>query len=71
MYDELINAEHSVFINDWFFSPKIHFKRPIEEYEDTRVDRVLTKLAKRGVKVYIIVYKENEDVLYNNSNYVK
>lgn len=59
-----------MFINDWFFSPKIHLKRPCEKNEETRIDRVLTKLAKNGVKIYIIIYREFEDALYNASNYV-
>lgn len=70
MYDELLTAQKEVFINDWFFSPKIHLKRPCELHEETRVDRILTKLANKGVKIYIIVYREFEDALYNASNYV-
>lgn len=30
MYTELLKAKREVFINDWFFSPKIHLKRPCE-----------------------------------------
>lgn len=42
LYGELIKAKKEVFIDDWFFSPKIHLRRPSEEYEHTRIDRVLT-----------------------------
>ena len=71
LYEELITAKKEVFINDWFLSPKIHLKRPIEENWQTRLDLVLHSLAKRGVKIYVIVYRENEDALYNNSKYAK
>ena len=69
LYDELIKAKKEVFIDDWFFSPKIHLKRPSEDHEETRIDRVLTQLGKKGVQIYIILYREIEDALYNNSNY--
>ena len=42
LYDELSKAKKEVFIDDWFFSPKIHLKRPSEDHEETRIDRVLT-----------------------------
>ena len=42
LYDELIKAKKEVFIDDWFFSPKIHLKRPSEDHEETRIDRILT-----------------------------
>lgn len=71
VYEELIKAKKDVFINDWFFSPKIHLKRPCEINEETRIDRVLTKLARRGVKIYLIIYREVEGALYNASNYVQ
>lgn len=46
-------------------------KRPKELYEHSRLDLVLTELAKRGVNIYIILYREMEEALYNNSNYAK
>ena len=71
IYEELLKAKKEVLINDWFFSPQIYLKRPIEDYPESRMDMVLSKLAKRGVNVYIILYREMEEALYNNSNYAK
>jgi phosphatidylserine/phosphatidylglycerophosphate/cardiolipin synthase-like enzyme len=71
LYDRLIEARHEVFINDWFFSPHIFLKRPIEENPDSRLDKVLKKIAKKGVNIYIILYKEIDLVLYNKSAFVK
>lgn len=71
IYDELLNAKKEVLINDWFFSPQIYLKRPIEDYPESRMDLVLSHLAKKGVNIYIILYREMEEALYNNSNYAK
>ena len=71
IYEELLKAKKEVFINDWFLSPQIYLKRPIEDFQDSRLDLVLTKLAKRGVHIYMIIYREIEGTLYNNSNYTK
>ena len=71
LYDELITAKQEVFINDWFFSPHIFLKRPVEKYPESRLDKVLKSIAKKGVNVYIILYKEIDLVLYNKSGFVK
>ena len=71
LYDRLIEARHEVFINDWFFSPHIFLKRPIEQNPDSRLDKVLKTIARRGVNIYIILYKEIDLVLYNKSAFVK
>ena len=71
VYEGLQMAQKEVFINDWFFSPEIYLKRPEEDYPETRIDKVLTNLGQRGVNVYIILYREIEEALYNNSARVK
>lgn len=52
-------------------SPQLYLKRPYKENEDKRLDRVLKTIADRGVKVYIIVYREISGTLNVNSEYVK
>ena len=69
----LLKAEKEVFITDWWLSPEFHLKRPVgptlnQEY---RLDRVLEKIAKKGVKVCIILYKEVTIALSNDSRYTK
>lgn len=71
LYEALMKAEKEVFINDWFFSPEIYLLRPREDYPHTRLDLVLTEICKKGVTVYIILYREMEEALYNNSARVK
>ena len=71
LHDRLVEARHEVFINDWFFSPHIYLKRPIEQHPESRLDKVLKMIAKRGVNIYVILYKEVDLVLYNKSGFVK
>lgn len=49
-------------------SPFFHLKRPDPKGE-TRVDNVLLKIAKLGIKVNIIVYMEPKVALNINSEY--
>lgn len=71
VYNGMMAAEKEVFINDWFFSPELFLRRPCDLFPESRIDRVLTGLAQRGITVYIILYREIEEALYNNSARVK
>ena len=71
VFNGLMSAQKEVFINDWFFSPETYLKRPCEDFPETRLDRVLTAIAQKGINIYIILYREIEEALYNNSARVK
>ncbi|EAR83685.1 phospholipase d1 (macronuclear) [Tetrahymena thermophila SB210] len=73
LYEKLSKASHEVFITDWWLSPEMYLQRPVNQYtnQETRLDRVLKKIAERGVKIYIIVYREPTIALNLNSNYTK
>lgn len=71
LHEALLTAKKEVFINDWFLTPQIYLKRPIEDYPESRLDYMLTHLANKGVQIFVIIYKEVEDALYNNSHYTK
>ena len=61
-------------ITDWWFSPEVPLIRPIRdnlENEPSRIDRTLQRAAQRGVKVYIIVYKEFSMGMNNDSEHAK
>ena len=55
--DALLLAKSQVFITGWMISPYFCLKRPDPDGE-TRLDKVLEKIAKSGIKVHIIVYME-------------
>lgn len=53
----LNNAKEEIFITDWWLCPEIYLKRP---YNDLayRLDQILIKKSKEGVKIYILLFKE-------------
>jgi phospholipase D1/2 len=75
LYDELMKAERQIFITDWWITPEIYLKRPVNfddpDKDQYRLDNVLGSLAKRGVKIYILIWKEVEigGQLYNFSRH--
>ena len=41
LHDELLKARKSVLITDWWLSPELHLKRPIEEHPYSKLETVL------------------------------
>jgi len=58
IYESLLAAEDQVFMAGWWISPEIFLKRPGLKFPESRLDAVLEKIAQKGVKVYILQYKE-------------
>ena len=83
LYEKLMGAEKSIFITDWWMSPEVWLKRPILEsdYEAgfkkknkeslSRLMDVLEYKAKKGVKIYILLYYECSLALTLNSKYTE
>lgn len=72
LYETLINAKREVFITDWWLTPEIALKKPVQDGEsEYRLDKVLGKIANAGVKVYVIVYHEVRLLMYNDSEHAK
>lgn len=69
--DALENAKEEIFIADWWLSPEIHMKRPMPGGDYWRLDKILQRKAKQGVKIFILIYKEIEVALGINSYYSK
>ncbi|CAG0903670.1 unnamed protein product [Darwinula stevensoni] len=55
--DALENAKQDIFICDWWLSPEIYLKRPVQG-EYWRLDNILGRKAELGVKVFVLLYKE-------------
>lgn len=67
-------AKSEIMITDWWFSPEMPLVRPAENGFDgdfTRIDRTLQRAAQRGVKVYVVVYKEFAMSMNNDSEHTK
>ena len=73
IYSCLQLAKEEVFITDWWLSPEFYLKRPVnaDQNSDSRLDRVLKSVADKGVKVFILLYKEVTFALTLNSLYTK
>jgi phospholipase D1/2 len=69
--DSLRRAKAVVCITDWWLSPELYLKRPIEAFSTTRLVDVLGEIADRGVQIYVILYKEITFTLTINSLYSK
>jgi hypothetical protein len=52
-------------------SPELYLKRPPALFPEWRLDRLLEKKAKEGVKVHIIVYKEVTETMSMSSRHTK
>lgn len=74
MFEHIESAKESIYITDWWFSPELPIMRPIAnilDNESSRIDFTLQRAAKRGVRVYVIVYKEFAASMSNDSEHVK
>ncbi len=67
----LDNAKFEIFIRGWWVSPELYLRRPVETYPESRLDKVLARAAVRGVKVYMILYKELKGHMSNDSSHAK
>ncbi|KAF5302244.1 hypothetical protein FQA39_LY10283 [Lamprigera yunnana] len=69
--DALENAKEEIFIADWWLSPEIYLKRPSLSGDYWRLDKLLQRKAKEGVKVFVLLYKEVEMAIGISSFYSK
>ena len=83
LYEKLMGAKRSIFITDWWMSPEVWLKRPIIETDYTsffkkksenslsRLMDILEYKAKKGVKIYILLYYECSLALKLNSKHTQ
>ncbi|KAF8895434.1 hypothetical protein BD779DRAFT_1619102 [Infundibulicybe gibba] len=66
----ILLARESIYIHDWWLSPELQMRRPNKDRY--RLDRLLERKAKEGVKIYIILYQEvSNKTTPTDSNYAK
>lgn len=72
VYNKLLNAEKEVFITGWWVSPELYLKRPADNQNEGRLDRILKKIVKeKGIHIKIILYQESKIALSIDSAYTK
>ncbi|GJE88360.1 phospholipase D1 [Phanerochaete sordida] len=66
----ILLAKESIYIHDWWLSPELQLRRPrLDKY---RLDNLLERKAKEGVKIYVILYQEvSSRTTPTDSNYAK
>lgn len=65
------NAREEIYLHGWWISPELYLKRPPADNPQLRLDRVLQRKAREGVKIYILVFKEFSMALSLNSYHTK
>lgn len=69
--EALLAAKDCIFIHDWWLSPELYMRRPVEGNEPYRIDRILQKKAEEGVKIFIIVYRNVGSTVGTDSSWTK
>ncbi|TFK52257.1 phospholipase D [Heliocybe sulcata] len=66
----LLLAKDTIYIHDWWLSPELQMRRPhMGKY---RLDKLLERKAREGVKIYVILYQEvSSRTTPTDSNYAK
>lgn len=67
----LERAKETIYIADWWLSPELFLRRPPAQNQKWRLDYTLKRAAERGVKIYVIVYREVQHALTCNSEHTK
>ena len=67
----LERATETIYIADWWLSPELFLRRPPHFNQEWRLDQTLKRAAERGVKIYVVVYKEMKQALTCNSAHTK
>ncbi|ORY65461.1 uncharacterized protein BCR38DRAFT_409153 [Pseudomassariella vexata] len=64
-------AQDVIYIHDWWLSPELYMRRPPAISGKWRLDRLLQRKAREGVKVFVIVYRNVEQAIPIDSEYTK
>jgi len=65
IYDELLNAKHSICIFDWMFSHQTNLIRP-QKQPNHELGTLLEMKASEGIKIKILLYNNIESFVPNN-----
>ncbi|KAG2065325.1 phospholipase D [Suillus decipiens] len=66
----ILLAQKTIYIHDWWLSPELQLRRPNKP--KYRLDNLLERKAKEGVKIHIILYQEvSNRTTPTDSNYAK
>lgn len=69
--EALLMAEDVIYIHDWWLSPELYMRRPVEGNQEFRIDRILKRKAEKGVKIFIVVYRNVGTTVGTDSSWTK
>ncbi|KAF2841991.1 phospholipase D [Patellaria atrata CBS 101060] len=64
-------AKDVIYIHDWWLSPELYLRRPAAISQKWRLDRLLQRKAREGVKVFVIMYRNINTAIPIDSTYSK
>ena len=64
-------AKDVIYIHDWWLSPELYMRRPAVISQKWRLDRLLQRKAREGVKIFIIVYRNIDSAIPIDSKHTK
>ncbi|SCU82768.1 LANO_0B07470g1_1 [Lachancea nothofagi CBS 11611] len=69
--EALSMAQDVIFIHDWWLSPELYMRRPVKANQEYRIDRILRERAEKGVKIFIVVYRNVGSTVGTDSSWTK
>lgn len=69
--EALSMADDVIYIHDWWLSPELYMRRPVNGNQQYRIDRILKERAESGVKIFIIVYRNVGSTVGTDSSWTK
>lgn len=64
-------AKDVIYIHDWWLSPELYMRRPPAISQKWRLDRLLQRKAREGVKIFVIMYRNINTAIPIDSEYSK
>ncbi|KAF2095689.1 phospholipase D, partial [Rhizodiscina lignyota] len=64
-------ATDVIYIHDWWLSPELYLRRPAAISQKWRLDRLLQRKAREGVKIFVIMYRNINSAIPIDSEYSK
>ena len=71
LYEALLEAKRDVFIAGFWVCPELYLLRPADQHPESQLVEVLGRLADRGVRVCVSLYREVKFTLLLDSLYTK
>ncbi|CDO96337.1 unnamed protein product [Kluyveromyces dobzhanskii CBS 2104] len=64
-------AKDVIYIHDWWLSPELYMRRPVQGNQNYRIDRILKEKAEQNVKIFIVVYRNVGSTVGTDSLWTK